>query len=193
MFDLSRYSPAIAALLDPGRVNPLGPGVPNESIRQQLAGLTMETAFPNGVVDRQFAQACLAGLWLHHDFLDESHEISQSLPNTTGSFWHGIMHRREPDASNAKYWFHRVGSHPVFAELAASANELGLQINAVRWDPFHFIDLCEKHRGTGSEQELLLRQVQQREWELLFDWCYERATSAANDPLGGKLCSTWDE
>ena len=51
------------------------------------------------------AQACLAGLWLYHDFLDESHSISQEIATSTGSFWHGIMHRREPDPSNAKYWF----------------------------------------------------------------------------------------
>src|SRR5277367_1162697 len=41
------------------------------------------------------AKAMLAGLWLWHDWLDQSHEISQSLHSATGSFWHAIMHRRE--------------------------------------------------------------------------------------------------
>src|SRR6266516_2160447 len=32
------------------------------------------------------ANAMLAGLWLWHDWLDESHRISQSLESPTGSF-----------------------------------------------------------------------------------------------------------
>src|SRR5208282_3154263 len=46
--------------------------------------------------------AMLAGLWLWHDGLDESHRISQGLSSPAGSFWHAIMHRREGDFSNSK-------------------------------------------------------------------------------------------
>lgn len=66
---------------------------------------------------------CLeAGLLLLHDFDDESHTISQSLedkdPLGTANYWHGIMHRREPDASNAAWWFRRIGRHPAALRLA---------------------------------------------------------------------------
>ena len=48
-----------------------------------------------------------AGLLLLNDYLDESHEISQTMEGKgnpkTGDYWHGIMHRREPDAGNASY------------------------------------------------------------------------------------------
>src|SRR5213596_774549 len=125
MGDPSRYSLMVAELLREPRLAPLGPGSPNLPIRNQLAGLQPEALFaPQPVRDPDMAAACLAALWLYHDFLDESHAISQELHTTTGSYWHGLMHRREPDYGNAKYWFHRVGRHPVFGPLALAAREL---------------------------------------------------------------------
>jgi hypothetical protein len=98
-----RYSPAIAGLVTPGRLNPLGPGAPNEEARARLGALRVEIAFaPQAVRDPDMAAACLAGLWLYHNFLDESHRLSQDLGTPTGSYWHGLMHRREPDFGNPK-------------------------------------------------------------------------------------------
>src|SRR5262245_42828676 len=66
-------------------------------------------------------KSMLSGLWLYHDWLDESHRISQSIDTPTGSFWHAIMHRREGDFSNSKYWYARCANHPAMAPLAAAA------------------------------------------------------------------------
>jgi hypothetical protein len=85
------------------------------------------------------------------------------------------MHRREPDAANSAYWFRRVGQHPIFVPLAQEARSLGLTQAAHQWDPFDFIDQCEKHRGSGGPEEMALRRVQLCEWRLLFDWCYCQA------------------
>ena len=54
------------------------------------------------------AQALQAAMWLLFDFMTESHEISQGLATPSGSYWHGILHRREPDAFNSKYWMARA-------------------------------------------------------------------------------------
>lgn len=179
-FDRTAYGPVIAGLLDVERLPALGPGAPTPALRDQLAPLTPEGAFaPHQIAKRDMAAACLAGLWLYHDFLDESHEISQEIRTPTGSYWHGIMHRREPDAANAAYWFRRVGEHPVFTALADEAALLGLRPKSGRWDPLAFIDLCGQHRDTGSAEEQMLRRVQRREWELLFDWCARQAVGDA--------------
>ncbi len=175
-FDLNNYAPAIAGLLRDERLAPLGPGTPNEAARPLLKALTVDKAFGSarGVIDPDMAACCLAGLWLYHDFQDESHRLCQDIDTTSGSFWHGIVHRREPDAGNAKYWFRRVGAHPVLARLVEQAAALGYQYV----DPFSFVDECERVRGTGTAVEATARQVQHLEWCLLFDHCDRAAVGS---------------
>jgi hypothetical protein len=191
-FSPHSYGPAVAELLAPERLNELGPGEPNGAARSKLGALSAECLVaPLSLGDRVMAEACLAALWLYHDFPDESHAISQQLETVEGSYWHGILHRREPDYANAKYWFRRVGRHPIGAELAAAARELAKTASADRsadylasqedWDHFRFVDLCQAAAGGRSAAELLCRRIQQREWELLFDYCYRRACANANE------------
>jgi hypothetical protein len=174
-FDPAAYGPKVAAILGDGRrLMDLGPGSPNRAAGPLLTAFDPLADLGRPPADRQMARACLSALYLYHDFLDESHSISQDLPSATGSFLHAVMHRREPDASNSKYWWRRVGSHPVFGPLDAAAAALGYD-SANGWDPFAFVDWCEAARGRGTPDESLLRRVQLLEWQLLFDHCY-RAT-----------------
>lgn len=177
--EASHYPPAIADLLRDLPLAPLGPGQPATHVAGRLGALGESSFAPLRVVDRRMAAACRAGLYLAYDFLDESHKISQDVETPEGSFWHAIMHRREPDASNSAYWFRRVGNHPIFATLATEARALGLRLGDEHWNPFDFIDQCEERRGTNTDQELLLRRVQQKEWQLLFAWCFRHATGGA--------------
>jgi len=184
--DVANYGPVFAQLLDVGRINELGPGTPHVAARGKLKELTAKKAFAGRhVVDGEMASACIAGVWLLHDFPEESHRISQAIDTPTGSYWHGIMHRREPDYSNARYWFRRVGTHPVFRALAESARQLAAEEQAdgaalfladrSDWDPLRFVDLCEMVAGGNSSSERLCRRVQHQEWWLLFDWCWRQA------------------
>ncbi len=159
MFDPTTYGPAVAALLTP-RLPDLGPGTPNPTARAALSKLSV-------------APTCAAGLWLYHDYLDESHTISQELHDAEGSFWHAIMHRREPDPGNSKYWWRQVGVHPVLERLVGEAPALGYAYTT----PAAFVDFCERVRGTGSSDEELAKRVQLLEWQLLFDWCWRKATA----------------
>jgi hypothetical protein len=169
-FDPTRYGAAFTALIPVDRVMPLDEGVPNEAARQALDALSLDVAFGSATIaDVGMAYCCLSAVWLLHDFLDESHTISQGVTSTSGSYWHGIMHRREGDFSNAKYWFDRVGEHPVFAELTAA--------DGAAWNANLFVDECQRAvLSRDSEKIAALRQLQQREWQSLFDFCYRAAS-----------------
>lgn len=187
-FDPAAYGPAAARLLVGDRLNVLGPGTPNSDARHDLEQLTVDLLLGGRAPgDTQMAQACLAGLWLLHDYLDRSHTISQAIHTASGSFWHGIMHRREPDYDNAKYWFRRVGDHAVFDPLCQAARQLAAAADLApeaqflatqtRWDPFRFVDLVEAVEHGRSQSQMLCRRVQRCEWQLLFDYCYRNSRS----------------
>src|SRR2546423_2203141 len=121
----NRYSPVVDALLALPRTPALDAGTPDRAAGAQLTALDAAALFaPAPVQDSDAARACLCGLWLWFDCLDESHTLSQTIRTPEGSFWHGILHRREGDYGNAKYWFRRVGPHPVYGPLRAAAAQL---------------------------------------------------------------------
>jgi hypothetical protein len=175
-FTSEKYGSALSHLLIGTRLNPLGPGEPDLGVRPELKALTLLAAFPSRkITDYDAANCCLAGLWLYYGFLDESHHISQDIHSAEGSFWHAIMHRREPDAANSKFWWRKVGNHPVLDGLRAQ----GLEVGYTYTDPFTFVDLCERVRDSGTPEEEIAKNVQLLEWRLLFDYCFDKATASA--------------
>ena len=150
-------------------------------IDRQLDSIHDDDLLGEGDFDPAAAPSVRAGLLLRAGFDDASHDVSQNITTSEGSYWHGIMHRREPDGSNAKYWFRRVGTHPLFhtildkehRSLAKQAGLLSRLSPHDVWDAFSFVDLCEEcERGTmsGDVREVLER-LQAREIDMLFAHC----------------------
>ena len=169
-FDPAAYGPALAVLLTPPRLPDLGPGVPSDAGRAAVDAWAASPGFGRPVRDTMAAAACVAALYLHFDCWAESHVVAQDLDTPEGSLWHAILHRREPDSFNAKYWFRRAAGHPVLLSLAALE---GYGTAAA------FVDVCDRVRGTGGEAEAEVRQVQLAEWWAVFDFC-------ANKAVGGQ-------
>jgi hypothetical protein len=162
-FEPQTYGPAFAPLLNADRRRPLDAGRPDSAARASLKKLAVESAFAHAqVADHDMAACCISGVWLLYDFLDDSHKISQDIETTSGSFWHGIMHRREGDFWNSKYWFRRVGDHPAFESIAERAKQ--------EWDPFAFVDRCEAALSKNVNDRDACLDLQQIEWESLFDY-----------------------
>lgn len=116
-----------------------------------------------GDLSRSQRELCLSGLWLLAGELDRSHDFSQSIDSAEGSFWHGIMHRREGDFGNAKYWFRRVGSHSVLDRLSELAEDYQ--------DAFDFVDQCQHAVRDESSARENCKLTQWLEWQALLAHC----------------------
>ena len=190
------YTPAIAEVIEKLEAgNPLPTLVPQKAWSTELTDTLESTPLDElfqgaSVKNATFGDAIKSGLLLWNDALDESHNISQELANQTGSYWHGIMHRREPDYSNAKYWFGRVGTHPIFPQVRERAlailNETLNLSDALahiaqtieteeNWDAYQFIDWCQAAEGTSDDVTRFLQQVQAEEIKLLLAYSYRNA------------------
>ncbi len=98
-----------------------------------------------------------AAIWLYVDDLDRSHKISQSISGPVGAYWHGIMHRREGDFWNAKYWLRQVR---------------GIDFGISGYEASKFVDLVEAANGSNPAD---LLDMQRKEWMALFSYCAENA------------------
>jgi hypothetical protein len=110
-----------------------------------------------------------AGLFFYFNCWTDAHQVSQNIESTEGSYWHALVHRQEPDAFNAGYWFRRLGTHPIFPQVRRFAALRNINFG-LDWDPIAFTDYCYKVRP-GSPEERRAQEVQLAEWQLLFDYC----------------------
>jgi hypothetical protein len=156
-----------------------------KSLLDQTNALQLLASSPANSDD---AELLRAGLYLWHDYLDASHKISQSIASSTGSFWHAIMHRREGDFSNSKYWYARCADHPVLAIMSAQANPVLnplpvdksiLKLTMNGWNPAAFVDLVQNMANSPNDPRYKIAvALQKLEWRLLFDFTARKAIDA---------------
>lgn len=154
------------------------PGVTAEAdLRAQFAALAREFH-----PDSRRADLLLGSLLWWHDHLEATHALAQCLPDADGSYLHALMHRREPDYTNAAYWFRRAGQHPVWQPLGTAARDWLLARNERetaarllsdgRWDSLAFLELCvaAAREPESAPRHRRARALQQLEFEVWLRW-----------------------
>jgi hypothetical protein len=137
-----------------------------------------DAAVTNGATigDPKAFKLVRGGLLYALDDLDGCHQFFQDETSDLGSYWHGMMHRREGDFDNARYWFRRAGAIPVFSELhhatAQFSSDMSRQMN---WDPYLFTHQCEQARFGAEDEGKELVRLQRAEFEVVFDYSWRQA------------------
>ncbi|MBT4136607.1 MAG: hypothetical protein HOE48_01770, partial [Candidatus Latescibacteria bacterium] len=144
-------------------------------------------------------------LYQKNDDLDTAHQICQTIGKTADApeicYWHGLIHRREPDFKNAHSWFQKSRNLAANNQLYQATynflqraiqmpdygdtREVALQFwqhlrNQGTWDALYFLNLCESAiENKNSDLQKLLEDIQAIEFETLFQWTFQKAIGTA--------------
>jgi hypothetical protein len=116
--------------------------VPDKAVHEALA-----------IIENRFGSDSIwmALGYLYIDDIHRSHLIVQDMSNFEAFYLHGIIHRREGDFPNAKYWFHKSLHLPEVFDL----------------DPYKLTDAYEK-RGRENPADLI--EQTRAEWVKLVNY-----------------------
>ncbi len=178
-------------------------GIREIFLKRHLDRATPESLGSGSVNASENGHRLLAALHLFNDDLDSSHAICQAFGRecVPASYWHGVVHRREPDFRNALGWFRRaerwegllqirdsvqdmlqrVLVMPEYGASRDTAFSLKRHLDAVGvWDPEYFIDMCTaltEQEEKSEMEERLLREIQEAEMVAALDWTFRSAVA----------------
>lgn len=174
---------SILELYRPFSLPELGPESRSDTLSsREIRSRLTEALADSGSSVQELSDLLLSVLLLWHDHLDASHDISQNLHSSEGSYLHGIMHRREPDYWNSKYWFRQSGNHPEARQLSEKVVSILEEIpwtpaNALanNWDSVRFVDLVNQALNQDRSEEAAdcLKQFQALEFETFMEHIWE--------------------
>ena len=140
------------------------------------------------------ANAVRALLFLWNGWMDDCVKAAESAPEKERLYIQALCDRAEGEPAAAKSSFQKLEAHVVFPKLTAYATEaittgasgqvkrlLDMIQMTQEWEAYTFVDLIELARADklDSAGEQIVRQLQCREFELLFAHCFEGATGEA--------------
>lgn len=160
-------------------------GKPSAAGKKAVAALTHKDM--KDAQDPKSLPLVQAALYLCFDCWKEAHDIANEHEDTViGNWLHAIVHRREPDAGNSKYWYARVKAparvfEAIGNEVLAFLKKLSIVEleplakaleKSKAWEPEVFVDLCEKFRETDPSDPSyrVLARIQEIEWRGLSEY-----------------------
>ena len=165
-------------LLHDDLLEKLTPSEPSDRSLLQRIRAAEDSAIADGkaIGDLAAFRLVRGGLLYLVDAIDECHEHFQEVHTDLGSYWHGMMHRRESDFDNARYWFRRASRLPFFDTLHRRASECSVDMaKQMSWDPYLFTGQCEQARFGEMEFMDQLKKLQRAEFDVVFDYTWRQA------------------
>ncbi|MBC8143771.1 MAG: hypothetical protein H7Y38_20260 [Armatimonadetes bacterium] len=108
-------------------------------------------------------------LHLLNDDLDAAHVLCQAdESDPTANYIHQIVHRREGDFGNTRYWIAKTGAHPFYAHLATLTQTVG----ASAWNPGDMVTWATRGEGFAA-------RLSDAETQGLLGWCVVNDDDAA--------------
>ena len=176
----SRYSDLVERLfLHGGGLDRLFPTEPREpdQVRRVREAADAEIVGDRELKDPSLLPLVRALLLYRFDAIDEAHRIVQSDTSGPGAYLHGMIHRREGDLDNARYWFRRTGRLGFFADLHRAACSVSPEMAKQEdWDPYLFVGLAEQAKFGDTDLLPHCVALQKVEFDGVFDALWHRAT-----------------
>lgn len=175
---MDRYSDFIdRVMLTEGMLGKLLPkDISDRDVWRRITQADDEAIAGAAIGNPRYFRLVRGGLLYALDDLDGAHKFFQDDSSDLASYWHGMMHRREGDFDNARYWFRRAGSQPFFDNLHHHAAGFSAHMaRQLSWDPYLFTGACEQNRFGAEDEGNELVRLQRTEFEIVFDYTWRQA------------------
>jgi hypothetical protein len=130
----------------------------------------------NEITDPKMFRLVRGALLNAVDALDDAHHIFQDDSSDVASYWHGVMHRREADFDNARYWFRRAGRLPISDKIHAAAAQVSATMAKQNsWDAYLLTGMCEQAKFGDTEAIPECVRLQRIEFDELLAYCWRKS------------------
>ncbi len=102
----------------------------------------------------------------------------------TSAYLHAIIHRREGDFSNSRYWYRRCANHPILPTLGRQVEEIArsepadkkiFRITADGFNPIVFVEFVENLIPTDTSRHRFATIAQRLELQAMLAFCARAA------------------
>ena len=131
----------------------LGHDIRSSALTEGQVRTACDEALQQTTCDARRRDQLLALILCWHDHWDAAHDLAQQQEGAQDmDLIHAILHRRDPDRDNARYWLRRVGVHPVWKHLPPLAAAEGLTdlVHHGAWQAELFLDRCLTASGATN-------------------------------------------